>query len=167
MSRETELAWAAGFFDGEGSTWCSKTLGLTVSQVERSPLERFLLAMEGRGKITGPYKNNPILRYAVYGPNAQRCLMLLWPFLSEPKRRQGMTALVRYWCRPVRDPQRCRRGHLYAEVGTYQSPTRGRECEACRRARRAGPLPAPRWPTAYERRIGHRVYTPSPVGAQR
>jgi hypothetical protein len=41
MTDVLELAWAAGFFDGEGTTACSRghTLVLSVAQKDRQPLE--------------------------------------------------------------------------------------------------------------------------------
>ncbi len=111
----TELAWAAGFFDGEGSVFVSRqkhvrhaaepgrTPGkvypvtspcVSVSQVEPEPLARFARAVGGR-KPTGPYKprgprSNPYYRWDAVGrPSVHRVLSLLWPYLSEPKRRQA------------------------------------------------------------------------------
>lgn len=40
-----ERAWAAGFFDGEGSCIGGKAFSLMTSQVEREPLERFAVAV--------------------------------------------------------------------------------------------------------------------------
>lgn len=161
MSIETERAWAAGFFDGEGTTFVNNTLALTVAQKDQRPLFRFQVAMGGLGQVRGPYREKcPISRFQSYGGDAQRCLMLIWPYLCEPKKHQGMTALVRYWCRTVNDPTRCRRGHSYADVGVYVDPRGRRECLRCRDDRRHGKLPAIVRPTAYEIGLGHRSYRP-------
>lgn len=68
---ETELAWAAGFFDGEGSSkriynhYTTKkgevrkptsNVVLSVAQTALKPLERFKEAVGGIGHINGPYK---------------------------------------------------------------------------------------------------------------
>lgn len=57
--KETELAWAAGLFDGEG--WVGgdepkrgKRLRLNLSQNDRYVLDRFKAAV-GVGNVTGPY----------------------------------------------------------------------------------------------------------------
>lgn len=70
---EKELAWAAGFFDGEGSSKKvnyhyktkkgevrkpSQNICLSVAQCERLPLERFQQAVGGLGRINGPYQYN-------------------------------------------------------------------------------------------------------------
>ena len=94
----TELAWAAGFFDGEGSIQLRKTgLQLYVGQTDPRPLERFAAAV-GVGKVNGPYgpyaRNGtpntwkPMYAWQVGGRKAEAVFALLQPFLSEPKREQ-------------------------------------------------------------------------------
>lgn len=113
---DTELAWAAGFFDGEGSIFVNhqvvprkrraegerppgppyqvNTPVLSVSQVEFQPLERFARAVSGRTP-TGPYKprsarSRPYYRWDASGrPSTHRVLSLLWPYMSEPKKAQA------------------------------------------------------------------------------
>ena len=54
MSEEIELAWAAGFWDGEGCTYRSpRQWFMEVNQTEVTTLERFMAAV-GVGKIYGP-----------------------------------------------------------------------------------------------------------------
>lgn len=104
-----ELAWAAGFFDGEGTSFAWKQKRwkgrvaccprLTVSQVERGPLERFNRAVAGLGNVTGPYgdtsKRRPYFRWDIAGnEGGQAVLAMLWPFLSEPKRKQAHAAFL-------------------------------------------------------------------------
>lgn len=106
----TELAWAAGFFDGEGTTFLRKerrhkggTTGkmypltspvLSVAQVELEPLDRFARAVDGR-RPGGPYKprndrSRPYHRWDACGrPSVHRILSLLWPYLSGPKKEQA------------------------------------------------------------------------------
>lgn len=90
-----ELAWAAGFFDGEGSAFQMRGkkpgqvyLALQVSQKDKRPLERFSKAL-GIGRVRGPYKShNGQSFWAVSGKKAQVVIEQLWPYLSEPKREQ-------------------------------------------------------------------------------
>lgn len=93
-----ELAWAAGFFDGEGSC-CIKTIiekgsivrtrkyvDLSVSQVALSPLYRFQKAIGGTGKI---YTNRPTPYWRSSKHEVvQAAVAMLWPFLCMPKRNQ-------------------------------------------------------------------------------
>jgi hypothetical protein len=105
----TELAWAAGFFDGEGSTClCNNSLRLQVSQNELEPLERFRVAV-GVGKInrrwrTNGFKDRWNYMYWVGGANAKTALDLLWPYLSSIKRRQALKAFNKIkqnpWSKP-------------------------------------------------------------------
>lgn len=101
---ELELAWAAGFFDGEGYVGVVRDkrpgrtlkLNLYLEQVDRRPLDRFVAAV-GCGRV--------IRRAARRAPNRQithrivlghekttSTFMLLWPYLSEPKREQYLRA---------------------------------------------------------------------------
>lgn len=105
----SELAWAAGFFDGEGTTcvlrghpdlsrrkrrsYCQ--LNLTVGQKERTTLDRFRSAVGGLGKVRGPYQHDPrrptSLRFTYQvqrWTTVQQVVALLWSYLSEPKRQQ-------------------------------------------------------------------------------
>lgn len=89
---ETEIAWAAGFFDGEGCATISHndryaTLYLHVSQKDIRPLERFLGIM-GAGRIQNPDKRSGVSRWATYGRAGWAVIDRLWPYLGEPKREQ-------------------------------------------------------------------------------
>jgi hypothetical protein len=106
MADERELAWAAGFFDGEGhirfhrgnSSWT-----MEVGQADIRPLERFLAAV-GTGKIASRPKKMGKARnggaywsWELYGAeNVQRVFALLYPYFSAPKREQGDAALARW-----------------------------------------------------------------------
>lgn len=154
-----ELAWSAGFFDGEGTTHCqvdsiTRSLQTTVGQAERMTLDRFRSAV-GVGAVN-PNSDNSFFRFAAYSENAMSVLGLLWPYLSDPKKLQAIRAFLRYISTPVKrlprtaNAQYCMRGHRYAEVGVYVAPDGGRECALCRKARRSG----------NQRPIGQRIVIP-------
>ena len=98
MSEEIELAWAAGFFDGEGCTYWVKAGGIVigVAQVGTEKPEvliRFQAAVGGIGKIYGPYKNtkgNPKWTFNASSRDAQAILTKLWPYLGSVKRAQAL-----------------------------------------------------------------------------
>src|SRR5262245_57487345 len=104
MDREA-LAWAAGFFDGEGNTHLTKQgyIVMKVGQTDdaRECLLRFQAAVHGLGRIYGPYSNNGKNQsrrpYHVWEvakfETAQAVVAMLWPWLSGPKRRQARAAL--------------------------------------------------------------------------
>lgn len=108
-----EAAWAAGFFDGEGSTFARKQKlkyqtklypAMTIGQQsddewdDYAPevLTRYRAAV-GCGGINGPsfYPNSKrgIWHYHCRGlDDVKKALTILWPYLSSIKREQAITA---------------------------------------------------------------------------
>ena len=96
MTSITEIAWAAGFFDGEGSTSILKAqrdkysyARMQVTQKNKDTLERFQAAVGGLGRI---YKSNTrdIFSWNVYKKeDVLTCLDILRPFLSIHKKEQA------------------------------------------------------------------------------
>jgi hypothetical protein len=109
----TELAWAAGFYDGEGSVWyrppvrsgASSSRGgqghvrISVQQNDPYVLERFKAAV-GCGRVVGPYerktgKHNPFWTYEAHRfGEVMAVVCFLWKFLSPIKREQLRAALL-------------------------------------------------------------------------
>lgn len=95
----TELAWAAGFFDGEGCVYVAKEsvpkIYGELPQVRREPLERFLAAV-GRGYIaekTRVPKNGVSVqaqyRWRLYKQEDMALFIAaMYPLLCAPKREQ-------------------------------------------------------------------------------
>ena len=102
-NKYTELAWAAGFFDGEGHVRCNVggRIALTIAQIDPTVLIRFQSAMGGLGKLYGPYKQkvpngHEYWQYSVNGfVKVQQVLVLLWSYLSLVKREQFRVAMLR------------------------------------------------------------------------
>lgn len=101
-SPNTELAWAAGFFDGEG--WTSVTMAkpsatrerrkyiqMGLGQANLVTLERFLAAV-GSGSIyrvpNGTTRKKDYWQWSASGKKAYPAMERLWPFLSQPKKDQ-------------------------------------------------------------------------------
>jgi hypothetical protein len=99
------LAWAAGFFDGEGTTFRNRSnngIHLSIHQVYKPSLERFRHAI-GFGTILGPYHkgNQPIWLYQVSNfQQVQAAVALLWCWLGDEKKRQAKQALIAHLTRP-------------------------------------------------------------------
>jgi hypothetical protein len=100
---KTELAWAAGFFDGEGSTGThNRALRLYLAQSETTTLERFQRAVGGLGYIRArrpPPQAHWQQEYDWCCSRYAECravLDALWPFLSWPKRAQALRAIALY-----------------------------------------------------------------------
>lgn len=116
---DTELAWAAGFFDGEG--WVGaryakvskkqplyRRIEVGIGQVDPRVLERFQAAVGGVGTVKGPYApdkrggRQPRWYYQLAGPKTiWRIFWDLEPYLSPVKREQFLTALNWYEESPV------------------------------------------------------------------
>jgi hypothetical protein len=110
INRE-ELAWAAGFFDGEGHCSGSRRKGdisMNMAQVDPRPLGRFHAAIWGLGKFVGPNKSSSKNGNEFYiwrttnHEHVQAIVAMLWTFLSEPKREQVKHALVTWNSQPHR-----------------------------------------------------------------
>lgn len=108
-SRE-ELAWAAGFFDGEGNTRSRRVADrggqppiLSVSQVDEFSLLRFKNAVLGLGTIRGPYGPYSANRkpYYVWSTNRLSHSIavcgLLWHWLGPVKRGQLVNSFRLHW----------------------------------------------------------------------
>lgn len=93
-----ELAWAAGFFDGEGCTSVpknSKALRVNITQQHPEVLYRFRDAV-GVGKVLGPYElATGKLMWNWYASTKPGIVALgkLWPYLSSEKRNQALLKL--------------------------------------------------------------------------
>ena len=100
------LAWAAGFFDGEGTTIAKRQtsrpgyyqLQVSVPQVGRGGLpevlERFRVAALGSGRTEGPNKESVYCWRARGRIDAEAALALIWPYLGEVKRAQAASAMA-------------------------------------------------------------------------
>jgi hypothetical protein len=126
LTRDTELAWAAGFYEGEGSLSIStlykgkkrcpeckqfhfRTIRLSVPQHESTRLVRFQEAV-GYGKIRGPYiveAKTPRWVWNNSGVHEVRpILKLLWPYFTPFTRAKTKAVLVRWDNRHLSRPSR-------------------------------------------------------------
>jgi hypothetical protein len=100
----TQVAWAAGLFEGEGYFGGDPRNGhvyphTALSSTDLDVLERFTKII-GVGKIRGPYKTikgkKPIYRWQVTGAPAARVARMLFPFLLERRQKQISAAMIQY-----------------------------------------------------------------------
>lgn len=109
-TKSEELAWAGGFFDGEGSTYLLRHrthVGHFTPAVEVPQsgwhgvpivLTRFRAALDGIGNISGPYEytwaDAPVTRWKTEALNdVQLALHRLMPFIGPVKRAQALGVL--------------------------------------------------------------------------
>ena len=106
FTNREDLAWVAGFFDGEGSFSLRKQCGkysarMAVAQVDPEVLEK-CRRVTGLGKVYGPYqfksragsKCQPIYIWqATAFESVQALLAMLWAWLGTKKREQARRVL--------------------------------------------------------------------------
>jgi hypothetical protein len=95
--RATEIAWAAGFFDGEGHIYfhrgqSSSAVRLRVRQREPELLLRFQRAVGGYGRIYR--EKSGIYSFECEGWRAYEIVNALWPYLGSHKRTQYERAIA-------------------------------------------------------------------------
>lgn len=103
----TEVAWAAGFFDGEGYVGCSlrlngsgkrfRRIDVQITQIDPEVLGRFRDAV-GVGKVYGPYLSprriNPMWKYGIGSAGGvMHVLEVLRPYLCSIKTKQAEEAI--------------------------------------------------------------------------
>lgn len=135
-------AWAAGLFDGEGSTyllrhrshvsyWIAEARVTQTSLDDDAPevLVRFQRIV-GVGRVYGPYHSagpsKPVYRWhCAKGQEIEQVITGLWPWLGGPKRAQATTVLTTLRSQPALPRGRpdwrnrkthCIHGHEYASA---------------------------------------------------
>lgn len=101
MNREN-LAWAAGFFDGEGHTRHDKKKRTIRIQIPQTKSPELLLKFKGAvgvGVVRGPYKRGKEnwSDYWAYSASSfqdvQAVVAFMWPWLGRVKKQQAIDAL--------------------------------------------------------------------------
>lgn len=134
MDRE-ELAWCAGFFDGEGNVgafnrnkgagYSQPRLIIQIVQTDLYVLQRFCDAM-GVGKVLGPYtpkteNSSPYWSYKTESfESVQHIITLMWNWLSPQKKADAVSAIgkarawmVRTECKLGHEVSLMRNGRIY------------------------------------------------------
>lgn len=92
-----ELAWTAGFLEGEGSFTADKCIPAVVAvQVQREPLERLERMFGGRIRLRRPAQATwkPCHAWRLRGSAAAGLMMTMYGMLSQRRRQQVSTALA-------------------------------------------------------------------------
>jgi len=103
ITKKCELAWAAGFFDGEGCTRVNRVtnkydykydiLSIQITQKDREVLDRFQAAV-GVGRIYAR-ADGAFLFSCGKTDDCHEILEKIWPWLSTQKREQANSAIER------------------------------------------------------------------------
>jgi hypothetical protein len=103
-----DLAYAAGFIDGEGCFRIESNgaVAIRVVNTHRPTLE-FLQGLLGGSVAARKQRiNKPQYLWAVYGDNALSATELLLPYLREKRPQAELLVTYRKDCRPIRLPNR-------------------------------------------------------------
>lgn len=136
-----DLAWAAGFLEGEGY-FGGRNAVVSCAQVQRWPLEE-LYRICG-GTISGPTqrqsankKSSPIYLWSASGRSGAGIMMTLFTLMSPKRKEQIKTTLEEWKKRKVQQKFRqfCPHGHEYTAENTYiyanGAGKIGRHCKTC------------------------------------
>lgn len=89
---QRDLGWAAGFYEGEGSTYYSATARshrIVINQVEREPLDRMMMLFGGHVyAVPAHRRSKPSWRFQAYGARARGILLTLYVLLSKKRQAQ-------------------------------------------------------------------------------
>lgn len=121
---DTELAWAAGFFDGEGCIHYNEkeTKGIDISLMQATKIPGVIPQTLLRFRDAIGYGNISLRIIAkerkseVWGlwltsyHKVSEVMLKLWPFLSDVKKHQASECFRKFGV-PYRLPDICRRGH--------------------------------------------------------
>lgn len=114
VSWREDLARAAGFFNGEGTTWGGPRkdrgprLALSLPQKDKRELEVFRTAVLGLGTVIKRDRNCWVWQVQNWR-DSQAVLAMLWPFLSAQKKEQALAAVKKFrdqpnWGAPIGNP---------------------------------------------------------------
>lgn len=149
-----DIAWAAGFIEGEGSfqlngreeaRWHPTVV---ACQVQREPLERLQRIFGGTiydyaAKPRKHFKTTqPFSRWYLNGQRAVETMLTLYVLMS-PRRQGQIEKCLTAWRAPRvykagynKGKQNCKRGHPLSGANLYVHGKRGtRHCAACQRMR--------------------------------
>lgn len=138
MLTDCDIAWAAGFLEGEGCFALSRTTcTVTAAQVQREPLERLQKMFGGSiYSCSARPGRQPYFTWTLYGPNAAGLMMTLWTLMSPRRRGQIEKALAVWRDAPLTAAARvalkneCKRGHNLAEHA-FKNNLGHRVCRLC------------------------------------
>ena len=105
MNDELQVAWAAGFFEGEGCiSNVRKSQSISLNNTDKDVIERFISIVK-YGNLIGPYKSNgtkhkhthkPYWMWAVAKKSeVKRILEMFLPYLGKRRRQRAEQALYR------------------------------------------------------------------------
>lgn len=139
MVSKAEVAWAAGFYEGEGYLTKTSPPRVQIAQCNIEPLEK-LQSLFG-GSIYGPEMpkgaRQPVFRW-VLGDHAssKSFIYAIFPWLSDKKQKDTLDKIDRYADVVLVRQSNCRNGHNKDKVGFYILKGGHQRCKACHKETR-------------------------------
>lgn len=98
-----DIAWSAGFLEGEGCFMITKMgkmknsalIRVIVGQVQKEPLERLQAMYGGKVHLTTT-KGRPMYRWETYTRRSVQIMMTIYPLMS-PKRKSEIERCLERW----------------------------------------------------------------------
>lgn len=138
MVSSTDIAWAAGFLEGEGSfvgTLSNGQITVSAVQVNPEPLLRLHAMFGGHLKPYHTSLGRPYLRWTINGGKGVSVAFTVFTWMSAKRRRQIALMVEKWRAMPGRDNRlkaHCPRGHEYTPENTYRyGAMRKRHCRTC------------------------------------
>ena len=110
IMEETDIAWSAGFFEGEGSI-CLNDAGRWVSanQKDKAPLEKLQRLWGGTIKVFKTRlkgKNHGLWQWSLYSKKALPFLKAILLYIPTPLRREEIEKYIEFYTLEARSKQR-------------------------------------------------------------
>ena len=137
MRSTIELAWAAGFLEGEGSFLNYGSPCVTAAQVHPEPIERINRIFPGTvsQRKTHGFSDKTITVWKAKSGLSIEIMMTLYTLMS-PKRKGEIDACLDRWKRSRlmkrRGTGKCGRGHPLTPENVYLVQGKYQKCRACR-----------------------------------
>ena len=141
MVSARDVAWLAGFLEGEGwfgvkggDTAKRRSIGIHACSTDHDVLERARKIMQGRMNSKSPQPGRkPAWELHVYGARAAGWMMTLYGFMGV-RRRVRIREALRIWGElglPARFRATCPQGHPCDGVEMAHGQPRARYCKRC------------------------------------
>lgn len=134
-----DIAWAAGFLEGEGCFHSGSRISIRAAQVQPEPLHK-LKSILG-GNVTGPYTKKQLNHRPSYDWNLNGCdaiaaMMTMYPLLSG-KRKASIRSAIGKWklapgnARLWKARGFCKNGHDLTSSNYVVAPSGHGRCRQC------------------------------------
>ena len=132
-----DIAWAAGFIEGDGSFHYSTCPYVSAVQMTTEPLEKLLRLFGGKVYTWTHTQGHVYSKWYVAGSRAAGLMMTLYPFMSQRRKDRIREVLDSWRTHSLGDYNRnkthCKQGHEFTPENTYFKKAGGRECRACQK----------------------------------